>query len=112
MEIIDGNPRYSRYQASEIIITEFILSELAFRLIREVGPARAFAIVDRFAQFAHPVNKEVIKKAMLFRYENLKRNMSMTDCIGYFLAKDLGIRFLTGDKEFKDMQNVEFVSKN
>ena len=38
-----------------------------------------------------------------------KRNVSMTDCVGYILAKQLGIKFLTGDKEFEHLDNVEFV---
>ena len=38
-----------------------------------------------------------------------KRNVSMTDCIGYILSKQLGIKFLTGDKEFENFPNVEFV---
>ena len=33
----------------------------------------------------------------------------MTDCIGYILAKNIGIKFLTGDKEFENLDNVEFV---
>ncbi len=33
----------------------------------------------------------------------------MTDCIGYIFAKQLGIKFLTGDKEFENLDNVEFV---
>ena len=48
---------------------------------------------------------------MGFRFNNLKKDISMTDCIGYFLAKSLGIKFLTGDKEFENMKDVEFVKK-
>ena len=33
----------------------------------------------------------------------------MTDCVGYVVAKRVGVKFLTGDREFKDMPNVEFV---
>ena len=33
----------------------------------------------------------------------------MTDSISYMHARDLNVRFLTGDKEFMDMPNVEFV---
>lgn len=37
--------------------------------------------------------------------------MSMTDCISYFMAKDLEIKFLTGDKEFENLDYVEFIKK-
>ena len=48
---------------------------------------------------------------MKFRYENKHKKMSMTDCISYIQAKKLGIKFLTGDKEFKNKENVEHVTK-
>ena len=38
-----------------------------------------------------------------------KQDLSMTDCVGYVVAKRLGVKFLTGDKEFRNFQNVEFV---
>ena len=46
---------------------------------------------------------------MNFRYKNKTKKMSMTDCISYIMAGNLGIKFLTGDKEFKGMEGVEFV---
>ena len=36
----------------------------------------------------------------------------MTDCIGYIIAKRLGMKFLTGDKEFEGFENVEFVKQS
>lgn len=54
-------------------------------------------------------DQNVIEGASRFKLQYKKRNLSMTDCIGYILAKKLGIKFLTGDKEFEDMENVEFV---
>lgn len=52
---------------------------------------------------------EWIKEAMEFRVEWKDRNVSMTDCISYIMSKKLGIKFLTGDKEFEKLDNVEFV---
>jgi len=46
---------------------------------------------------------------MQFRIKNRHKNLSMTDCISYIMAKRLGIKFLTGGKEFKNLENVEFV---
>jgi len=37
--------------------------------------------------------------------------MSMADCISYIQSKEVGVKFLTGDKEFEDLDNVEFVKK-
>ena len=109
IEVIRGNLDYKDYIDSKIVITEFILAELCFNIIREHGLEKASYYVDKFSDFVIPVNKEIIKKAMVYRFKNLKSNISITDCIGYFLAKEIGIKFLTGDKEFKGKSDVEFV---
>jgi len=36
-------------------------------------------------------------------------NISYADAVGYSLALEMGIKFLTGDKEFRDLDNVEYV---
>ena len=41
--------------------------------------------------------------------EYKKFDLSYADCLGYVISKKLNIRFLTGDKQFKDLPNVEFV---
>ena len=37
------------------------------------------------------------------------RKLSIPDAIGYTVARRLNIKFLTGDKDFEGMENVEFV---
>ena len=36
-------------------------------------------------------------------------NISYIDAIGYTISLERGIKFLTGDKEFKNLPNVEFI---
>ncbi|MBI2660858.1 hypothetical protein HYX09_01165, partial [Candidatus Woesearchaeota archaeon] len=50
-----------------------------------------------------------IEEAAKFRLKMKKRNISMTDCIGYVISGKLKVKFLTGDKEFEHLPNVEFV---
>ena len=109
IEIIRGNKNYFNYINSRIIITSFILAELCYSSIRLYGTKKAYEYVDKYSRFVEKIDKEVIKEAMNFRYMNVKKDMSITDCIGYILAKKLNIKFLTGDKEFKDLLNVEYV---
>lgn len=52
---------------------------------------------------------EIVNKASKFRYQNRRKKLSMTDCIGYIYAKENNLVFLTGDKEFNGLPNVEFV---
>lgn len=37
------------------------------------------------------------------------KKLSTIDCVGYSVANRLKIPFLTGDREFADMGNVQFV---
>ena len=62
-----------------------------------------------YYQFVIDFSQDDIKEAAQLKLEYKKRDLSMTDCIGYVLADRLGIKFLTGDKEFKDFENVEFI---
>ena len=52
-----------------------------------------------------------IIEASRFKQKYNQRNLSYADCIGYIIAKNIGIKFLTGDKEFEDIDNIEFVKK-
>src|SRR3989344_4725923 len=103
------NENYLPYSNSRIVITSFILAELCYLSIMLYGNKKAYEYVDKYSGFVKGINKEIIKDAMNFRYTNIKKKMSIADCIGYILAKKLSIKFLTGDKEFKNLPNVEFV---
>jgi len=107
-EIINKNPNYEKYLEKNTIINDFIFAELCYNLIKdkaknidEICNELKFAIIH-----AKP---EWIKEAMEFRIKWKDRKVSMTDCISYLMSKKLGMKFLTGDKEFENLENVEFV---
>jgi predicted nucleic acid-binding protein len=110
IEIIEGNENYEGYLDKRIIINDFIFAELSYVLIRE-GYPDSDKYIQKYMKYVIHVSPDLIKKAMEFRYKNKEKGMSVTDCISYFQARKLGIRFLTGDKEFEDLDNVEFVKK-
>ena len=109
IEIIKGNKNYDNYLDIEVVINTFILAELTYYLIKTLGLDKTSYYIDKYKKFVRSTDSEIIKQAMLFRYKHKKKKLSMTDCISYFMAKELGIKFLTGDKEFKNLENVEFV---
>ncbi len=109
LEIISGNKNYSPYLDSEIIINDFIFAELCYNLIKEKGLEKSSLLIEKYSKFIMEISPGIIKNAMLFRFENRKKDVSMADCISYMHSKHLNIKFLTGDKEFTDMPNVEFV---
>jgi len=108
-EIISGNPNYKPYILSYIVTTKLNIFELYNGLLRDVSMKEAEKFLEKYYSFVIDFNKEIIKKAAQLRIDHKKRDLSMTDCIGFTLAKRLGIKFLTGDKEFKEFDNVEFV---
>ena len=65
--------------------------------------------VGKYSPHAQEFSIEVLKAASKFRAKHKGKNLSMTDCIGYVLAREKGFVFLTGDGMFERMQNVEFV---
>ena len=48
---------------------------------------------------------------MKLRLELRRRghDVSYADALGYFLSKKMGIKFLTGDRTFRDLSGVEYV---
>ena len=110
IEIINGNLNYKDYIDKRIIINDFIFAELCYILIKKAYP-NAKEYLDRYSKFIIPLNPNLIRIAMLFRFKNRKKDLSMTDCISYFMARERGIKFLTGDKEFENLGDVEFVKK-
>jgi len=113
IEILRGNPNYGRYSEKELITTEFNLFELAFALTRDFGEERALKImkaVRAAVTVVEPTDEDYVK-ASLFRLRMRKegKNFSLVDALGYVMSLRLGIPFLTGDKAFKGMANVEYV---
>ena len=109
-EIIEGNENYIGYTKNvAIVTTKLNLMELFYGLLIKYNEKVADNFYEKFLPYCTGIEDNVIKKAMTFRALNKKRNLSYVDCIGYIIAKQRNIKFLTGDKEFEYMENVEFV---
>ncbi len=113
VEILKGNPAYERYAMEELITSEFNMLELAYALTRDYGGEKAvevLKVVRAFITIVQPRDEDYARASAL-RLELRKqgRNLSLIDVLGYVLAKRLNIRFLTGDREFKDLDEVEYV---
>lgn len=108
IEILNKNPHYEKYLQKKVIINEFIFAEFCYNLLRDKISNMKEYLEEVKPAIVH-VEPEVIEEAMKFRLKWKDRKVSMTDCISYMMAKKLGIRFLTGDKEFEKLEGVEFV---
>jgi len=51
-----------------------------------------------------------IPLAVAFKKKHHKKKLSYADCIGYVVAQQQSMLFLTGDKEFEHIQGVKFVT--
>ena len=106
-EIYSGSENYKKYEDKVCITTKLNLYEIYLIILRNGDQIGAEKTLSNYYQLANDFDEETIKKAAEIKIKLNKRNVSMTDCIGYILAKRLGIKFLTGDREFKDLDNVE-----
>jgi predicted nucleic acid-binding protein len=109
IEISKGNKNYQPYLEAQRVINDFVLAEICYSFIKEGNEKLALEYMDALYAFSVRTDAQTIRQAMLFRHENRKNNFSMADSIGYTQAKKLGLKFLTGDKQFENLPNVEFV---
>lgn len=109
IEIIRGNLRYSKFVKTELVTTKLNLMEVYYWLLNNFGKKVADTFYDETAKYAIEIQDEIIKEAMIFRMQNKSKNLSYVDCIGYILAKANSLKFLTGDRQFKGLDSVEFV---
>ncbi len=94
-----------------MIITIFNLAEIYFSALKDLEETIAEKIYQQYSLSVLEVPDKVIKNAMKFKLKNKNKNLSYIDCIGYIYAIENDLVFLTGDKEFEDLENVEFVKK-
>ncbi len=111
IETIKGNSNYNPYIDDEVIITIFNLTEIYFSALKDLGETAAEKIYQQYSPSVSEVSETIIKKAMKFKLKNKDKNFSYTDCIGYIYSIENDMIFLTGDKEFENLENVEFVKK-
>ncbi len=106
---IKGGESYAEYAKCECKTSLLNLIELYYIILRDFGKQEAAQHFKRLKQNLLEIDDEEIQKAMEFRLSNKKKNLSYADCIGYTVAENRGIKFLTGDEQFRSMPNVEFV---
>ena len=108
IEILNKNKNYEKYTDVKLIVNDFIFAEFCYKLLRE-KVVHADDYINEISPAIVHTNPELIKEAMAFRIKHINQKLSMTDCISYIMAVRLDIKFLTGDKEFENFKNAEFV---
>ena len=112
IELENGNEKYLKYSGYPIILTLFNLVEIYWVILNQFGEKEADKIYEDYKSAVVDIDDRTLKEAIKFRkkvYKNKK--ISYTDAIGYIYSLRNNLVFLTGDKEFEDLENVEFVKK-
>ncbi|MDO8537634.1 MAG: PIN domain-containing protein [archaeon] len=109
IEILKANPNYEKVSMDSPFTSKANLVEVAYHLLQDFSQDKAIEIFDALKINILEIQESQIMKIALFRKTHSKKKLSYIDCIGYIIAKENGMKFLTGDQQFKEMENVEFV---
>ncbi len=108
-EIGDGNPKFIDFLNKEFIITDLTLAEYYSVLYREGKEDKAIYWHSILASFCKPVSREILIKALKYRIDNKKEDLSIFDCVGYIYSLENKLQFVTGDRAFEGRKGVLFI---
>ena len=109
IEIIKGNSKFEEFKSAIPTCSLLNLFEVHQALLREFNKQTADYWILKFDYELIKIETEDIIQASDFRFRNKNKKLSTIDCIGYILAAKHKLKFLTGDKQFEDFDNVQFV---
>lgn len=111
VEISKANPEFEVYLESDFVIPDTTIAEFYLVLLREEGEKIADYWFRKLEAYCLQVNKETLIEAVKFRHQNKSKNISFFDAVGYIFSIKNNYKFVTGDKEFEHLINVEFKKK-
>lgn len=110
-EILQANPKFLHYSEENIVIPDLILVEFYDVIMRNYNEEIADLWFNKFLNYSVNIPIENLIKAVKFRRKYAKKNLSFFDAAGYIYALENNYKFVTGDKEFEHLENVEFLKK-
>jgi uncharacterized protein len=112
IEMLKGNENYQSFHSEQLITTEFNICEVGFAVCREypANATRVLKTVRKMVVIQETRDEDYCAGAATRKLATAEgKKLSTIDCVGYSVANRLNIPFLTGDREFSDMNNVQFV---
>ena len=112
MAYLSDNPNYRIYfEENDGFLTKLNLMEISFRTLELHGSEAASQVVKMFSKYLIDFGLADIEDSMKLRLKLKKKgcDISYADALGYFIALKSKVKFLTGDKWFKELESVEFV---
>ena len=108
IEIILSNPSYEKYKTFPVKLCILNIAEVYSIILRNKSKDEADKWLGNYNLELLEIAPKTMAEAVYFRFMR-KNNISLTDAVGYILSLENNLKFLTGDKEFQNMPNVEFV---
>ncbi|HLC84601.1 MAG TPA: PIN domain-containing protein [Candidatus Nanoarchaeia archaeon] len=109
VEIAKGNPAYAGLFEQDFVVADETLAEFFWVNLRDFGMGSAEEWHLKLGPYGRQVSQDLLVRAMKYRYDHRKEDVSFFDCVGYVFAQENGFIFVTGDKEFKDKKGVLFI---
>ena len=109
VEMAKGNPNYQKFSGCPIHASLFNKMEFFYSCLLEKTEKGAIGKMKEAKINVLEIGDSDIINACNFRLKHRAKKLSYADCIGYTLAKREGLGFLTGDRQFEGLENVEFV---
>lgn len=109
IEALEGKDGYAPY-ANQVMTTSAVnLCEAYYFYLREGRGPEFLDFLEKGAFDLLEITSATALEAARFRHGRRKQHFSYADALSYALAQAHGLIFLTGDKEFRDLDGVEFV---
>ena len=109
IELINQNENYVKFSDEPIITNSLNLVEVHYHFLKEHNKQTADFWIKQLNFELLDITKDIAIKGSSFKFENRKKKLSYADCIGYVTAMEYNLKFLTGDNQFDNLENVEFV---
>lgn len=109
IEMANGNPAYAKFNEVKGHTTLLNLYELYVQTLKNNGEEFAKKVFDTFKKILIEIKDAHIFSAAPFKLKDKKTHFSYTDALGYSIAEAEGLIFVTGDNEFRNLPNVQFV---
>jgi predicted nucleic acid-binding protein len=111
VEINNGNPKFAGLLSHDLVITDITMAEFYALMYRAYDLKTADYWHKKMYFFCKAVSRDILLKAARFRVDNNRQNLSFFDCVGYVYALENNMKFVTGDKEFRNRKGVEFIER-
>ena len=110
VEYFKGSQRAAKLiDEGDGVITLLNLLEVTYIISRDFSPEHGKAATKLLYEFLAMPTRNDVEDAVEVRLQNRKLDLSYADALGYAYAKRRNILFLTSDRAFKGMPNVELV---